>query len=500
MTEDARGEAPEETMGETMGETVEEAPGQVTGLATALAEQEEGLLTCVHCGFCLPACPTYLRLGDENDSPRGRLHLMRAVVEGRLDPASDAFRTHIDRCLGCRACEPVCPSGVPYGELLELARAEGRRARAATGGAGGGVVAATLLWTFASGRRTSLFLALGRVARALGVAALLGRLLPRRGWLGRLRLAFAMLAATRPVALESVGRGTPESIRPGGVGRGAPEEAAGTEDGGSDGSRGERSGERSAVSLLEGCVQSGLFGHVNRATREVLAANGFDEVGAPGQGCCGALHAHAGDLATARRMARRNVDAFEASGAGSVVVNSAGCGAAMKAYGHLLAGDPDYAEHAASLSERVRDVAEVLAAVGPLEGAPLRIRVAYDPPCHLVHAQGVDAESVRVLGAVPGLEVVRAEEADECCGGAGIYGLTHPELGREIGRDKVERLRATGADVVATGNPGCIIQIGGVARQAGTGRLSVVHPVELLAESYRRVGRIGKTPEEGGGR
>ena len=444
-------------------------------LARALEAEEEGLLTCVHCGFCLPACPTYVRLGDENDSPRGRLHLMRAVVEGRLDPADPAFQRHIDRCLGCRACEPVCPSGVPYGDLLELARAEASEAT------GRDLPTRLLLAVFASDRLGSWTLLLGRMLRATGIPALLARILPTRGRLGGIRLAFGMLAATRPVPLGRAGRPAPGP----GEGHPAPAQrgAATAPSEAPDAS----SPVRTRVALLRGCVQEGLFGHVNEATERVLESNGAELVRAPGQGCCGALHAHAGDLDTARELARRNVDAFEASGADAVVVNAAGCGAAMKGYGHLLAGDPAYGERAARLAERVRDVSEALGEDGPAPGEPLRARVAYDPPCHLLHAQGVQDPPRRLLEAA-GVELVPVEEAAECCGGAGIYGLTHPELGGRIGGDKVDRLAASGVHLVATGNPGCIMQIGAGLRGSGR-RLPVVHPVELLDESYRRGGR-----------
>lgn len=451
-----------------MDEDPEGTGAAVTDLATALAQQEEGLLTCVHCGFCLPACPTYVRLGDENDSPRGRLHLMRAVVEERLDPSADAFQLHIDRCLGCRACEPVCPSGVPYGELLELARAEAGGARPRS------LVTRLFLWVFASSARTAAFLAVGRILRASGVAALLAGLLPRSGWLGRFRLAFGMLAATRAPELRSRG-GAGGAAVDGGL------EATDPSPRGADGTKGPK------VVLLRGCVQEGLFARVNRATERVLRQNGKRVVRVSEQGCCGALHAHAGELGEARRLARRNIDAFESVGADFVVVNSAGCGATMKGYGHLLAGDPAYGERAARLADRVLDISEALVGERLRKGAPIPLTVAYDPPCHLLHGQGVEGAPLEMLAAVPGLEVVRAEDAGECCGGAGIYGLTHPGLGGEIGRDKVDRICEAGVDLVATGNPGCIMQIGALLRDRGT-RLPVVHPVELLDESYRRAG------------
>jgi glycolate oxidase iron-sulfur subunit len=437
-------------------------------LSRALDRQRERLLTCVHCGFCLPACPTYNRLGDEADSPRGRLVLMRAVVDGRLDPGADAFQTHIDRCLGCRACEPVCPSGVEYGSLLELARDVAARHRQ------GGLLQRILLGVFANASLRRAFFLGGRIARGTGLAALGTRLLPSRGLLGSARLGLAMLAATAPwgrLRSETPGR------RPASPG--------------TQGSSGEApSVRRGRVVLLTGCVQEGLYGRVNEATARVLSANGWEVVPVPAQTCCGALHAHGGALEGARALARVNVDAFATVGADRVVVNAAGCGATMKEYGELLADDPDYAERAEALAARVRDVSEVLVESGPRKGAPVPCAVAYDHPCHLLHAQGVASAPLQVLAAVPGAQVRVVDNASECCGGAGIYGLTHPDLGGRIGGDKVAAVRAAGATVVATPNPGCMMQIGAGVRLAGS-REGVVHPVELLDESYRRAGLYG---------
>lgn len=425
-------------------------------LASELEEQRERLLPCVHCGFCLPACPTYNRLGDEADSPRGRLHLMKAVVEGRLDPGSDAFRTHIDRCLGCRACEPVCPSGVEYGTLLELARHTAAERTPQHG------LSRALLGVMASPPLRTLFFFGGRLLRASGLAALGARVLPRSGLLGRGRFGLAMLASSAP--WRALGRANASA-----AGAGAAPEAAGR------------------VGLLTGCVQEGLYARVNRATARTLQANGYEVVEVPGQECCGALHAHGGDLDRARELARRNVDAFLAAGVDWIAVNAAGCGATMKEYGTLLAGDPEYRERARDVAARVRDATELLASAGPRKGAAVECSVAYDHPCHLLHAQRVERAPLDVLDAIPGVQVRIVAKADECCGGAGIYGITHPELGGSIGRDKVAAVRATGADAVATPNPGCMMQIGAGLRLEGA-REGVVHPVELLDESYHRAG------------
>ena len=239
--------------------------------------------------------------------------------------------------------------------------------------------------------------------------------------------------------------------------------------------------------MLTGCVQAGLYGHVNSATRRVLEANGFEVVAVAGQDCCGALHAHGGDLERARTLARANIEAFERAAVDRVAVNTAGCGAAMKEYAVLLEDDRQLAGRAVRFAASVRDVTELLAEVGPRPGAPLPVRVAYDHPCHLLHGQRVEREPLAVLAAVPAIEVRLVENADECCGGAGIYGVTHPDLGGEIGGDKVSAVRRAGADVACTPNPGCMMQIGAGLRLAGA-REGVVHPVEILDESYRRAG------------
>jgi glycolate oxidase iron-sulfur subunit len=441
-------------------------PPLPAGLAEALEAQRERLLPCVHCGFCLPACPTYNRLGDENDSPRGRLHLMRAVVEGRLDPASDAFRTHIDRCLGCRACEPVCPSGVEYGTLLELAR------HTAASRTPQGPLTRALLTVMASAPlRRGLFL-VGRMLRATGVAALAVRLVPSVGPLRSVRLGLAMLASTAPW------RPSPAPADAGAArAADSPEPAAAPR----------APARRGRVGVLGGCVQDGLYRRINEATVRTLVANGYEVVDVPGQDCCGALHAHAGDLERARSLARGNIEAFLGARVDLVAVNAAGCGAAMKDYGTLLALDAEHREPARELAVRVRDVTELLAEAGPRPGAEVRCSVAYDHPCHLLHAQRIERAPLDVLAAVPGVEVRVVVKADECCGGAGIYGITHPDLGGRIGSDKVAAVRAARADLVTTPNPGCMMQIGAGLRLEGAAE-GVAHPVELLDESYRRAG------------
>ncbi len=451
----------------TQPEGTVQAESAAQSLALAVKEQEEGLLNCVHCGFCLPACPTYRRLGDEADSPRGRLHLMRAVVEGRLDAGSDAFQRHIGRCLGCRACEPVCPSGVEYGNLLELARHVGNEARRPS------LTTRLLLRVFGTSWIARPAMLAARIVRASGLPALATRA-PRRLLPRAARLGLAMLAASAPVRVQPDRRPRRGDGSPGPAAASAPVQPSGAA--------------RATVGLLTGCVQAGLFARVNDATVRVLEANGYSVVQVEGQGCCGALHAHAGDLEAARALARRNVKAFEAAGVDYLAMNASGCGAAMAEYGTLLAHDEELGERARSLANRVRDVSQLLAARGPVPGGRLEVSVAYDAPCHLVHAQGVADPPKAVMGAIPGARQVPLPKADECCGGAGIYGITHPRLGGWIGGDKVRSVLDTGAEVLVTGNPGCMMQIGAGLRLAAS-RMPVVHLVELLDESYRRSGR-----------
>ena len=407
---------------------------------TPLADASAGIDACVHCGFCLQACPTYLTLEDENDSPRGRIVLMHALVEGTLPVDDPDVRTHIDRCLGCRACETVCPSGVPYGQLLEATRAT------LTAKQPNAPIARAILFTFAHPALLSLAMLGGRIARALRLSSLLSRL-P-----GRLGFAMSMLEATRSPVRRAAYRAT------------------------GDGSLG-------SATLLTGCVMEGLFTETNRATERTLAANGYAMVHTGGQRCCGALHAHAGDADTARALARQNIAAFEASGADYIVVNAAGCGAMMKEYEHLLAGDSAWRHRAAAVSDRVRDVSELLAEAGPRPGGAVELTVTYDAPCHLLHAQRVATPPLRVLAAVPGLTLVPLEGSEHCCGSAGIYNLVEPDVSDTVLAPKLARIADTRATLVATGNPGCLMQIGAGLHQLGS-RVRVVHPVDLLDASY----------------
>jgi glycolate oxidase iron-sulfur subunit len=398
---------------------------------TPLSMERHGLDQCVHCGFCLQACPTYLALGDENDSPRGRLVLMRALVDGTLETTDDAVNTHIGRCLGCRACETVCPSGVPYGHLLEATRATLIADRPIP------LIGRLVLGIFASPLLLRLALFCARALRATRV---------------QYGAPLAMLAATESVVREREYRV-------------------------------DTSGERGTVALLRGCVMEGLFSATNRATERTLGVNGYRVVETGPQRCCGALHAHAGDVRTARALARANIDAFERSPTEWIAVNAAGCGAMVKEYGRLLADDPAWSERAAVIAAKARDITELLAAAGPVRGAPIKKRVTYDAPCHLLHAQRIADAPLAVLKAIPGLELVPLADADQCCGSAGIYNLLEPTLAARVLAPKLERIAESEAEWVATGNPGCLMQIGaGLIMSGATAR--AVHPVDLLDASY----------------
>ncbi len=413
----------------------------------------QALDPCVHCGFCLPACPTYLATGDEADSPRGRIVLMRALERGELAADDEGLVSHLDACLGCRGCEPVCPSGVGYGRGLEAARAQLFRERGLPFLArlGLSVFRSPLLWR-------ALFGA-GRALRETGLPARLA---------GETRLGFtmAMLAATGDGRARRAGRPRADEAEP-------PKGAA-------------VSGSRPSVVLFRGCVMQGLFSHVHEATKRTLEANGYEVREVASQGCCGALHEHAGDRAGAAALAGRNVAGL-LEAADWIVVNSAGCGAALKDYGHLLRTDD-----AARFGAKVRDVSELLAERGPRPGAPLPLEVAYDAPCHLQHAQRVQDAPLAVLHAIPDLRLRLLPGSDRCCGSAGIYSLLRPELARPVLDEKLRAFRAArpALDAVATGNPGCLMQIGAGLRTSGLG-IPAVHPVELLDRSYATGGVYG---------
>jgi len=411
-----------------------------------LANAQSGIDACVHCGFCLQACPTYLTLEDENDSPRGRIVLMRGLLEGRLEPTDESVETHIGQCLGCRACETACPSGVPYGALLEATRETLAQHRPIP------AIARAILFVFAHEKMLKLAMAGGRVLRAMGLASALGRLPGRPGF------AMAMLASTR-----------------------RPRRAAAAPAG-----RGEAAvGDRGRTALLTGCVMEGLYTEVNRSTERVLWRNGYRVERVEGQRCCGALHVHAGDAEAARRLAKTNIEAFEKANVEFICVNAAGCGSTMKEYPHLLAGDDAWERRAKDVASKVRDVSELLSAAGPARGGAVRRRVAYDAPCHLVHAQRIARQPLDVLRAIPELELVPLNESEVCCGSAGIYNLVEPHVSNVVLERKLKNIAAAKPEVVASGNPGCLMQIGAGLHRSGSA-VRALHPVELLDESYAK--------------
>ncbi|MBO0827819.1 MAG: 4Fe-4S dicluster domain-containing protein [Streptosporangiales bacterium] len=400
---------------------------------------------CVHCGFCLPTCPTYDLWAHESDSPRGRIDLINSGLHGA--PLTDSLVTHIDRCLGCMACVTACPSGVQYDKIVTATRAQIERLH----------------------------------KRPLHERMLRGLIFSLFPYPGRMRVMRRMLRAYRTLrldrfvrtvglyprlpgplrAMESIAPPLNESVR---LPIRTPAE-------------GER---RAVVGLLTGCVQDVFFSDVNAATARVLAAEGCDVIVPQQQGCCGALSLHNGREQEAQRFARAVIDAFDAENVDVVVVNAAGCGSAMKEYVDLLADDPDYADRAKAFDAKVRDLAEYLVELVPVaDRRELPLRVAYHDACHLAHAQGIRSQPRRLLQGVPGVTVVEPPDAALCCGSAGVYNLLQPEAAEELGARKAEAVASVHADVLVTANPGCLMQIGKALAARGT-PLPMVHTAQLL--------------------
>jgi len=412
----------------------------------------ERLDDCVHCGFCLPSCPTYTLWGEEMDSPRGRIALMRLGVEGGLDALDDVVVGHFDACLGCLACVTACPSGVRYDELITATRGQiERNHRRAPGDR---LFRALIFALFPHPARLRAAAVLGWVYQRLGGARLLALTGVDAYLPPRLRALSTLLPDVR---LRDLARRDPVLVPA-------------------------RGPARRRVGLLTGCVQRVFFGDVNAATVRVPAAEGCEVVAPAGQACCGALELHAGREPAAADRARRTIAVFEAAGVDTVVVNAAGCGSSLKEYGHVLRDDPVWAERAAAFSARVRDVTELLDELEPRAPRhPLAVRAAYHDACHLAHAQGVRAEPRRVLRAVPGLDLAEIADPDQCCGSAGVYNLVQPEPAAELGRRKAAAIRATGAQVVVTANPGCLLQL---RRELD---LPLYHPVQVIDAAIRGV-------------
>ncbi len=442
-----------------MADPVVGPPGTFPGFIGPDAPSEDDLYKCVHCGFCLNACPTYLETGQEAESPRGRIALMKAVNEGRLALGASVVR-HWDLCLQCRACEVACPSGVPYGRLMEATRTEVERQYS---------------------RPTT-----ERLGRSIGY----NKVLTSPGWL---RLAGRATKLYRKSGMRMIARGT-------GLLKILPGDAQSLDDYlpdlseeffVADGRVVEAQGPRRArVAMLAGCVMTLTHAPALEAATRVLARNGVDVHLTRNQGCCGALNAHAGERASAREMARRNIDSFLSAEPDAVIAASAGCGSTMKDYGELLEGDPEYAKRALRVASLTKDIHEFLADL-PLIPPKGRVeaRVTYQDACHLLSGQRISSAPRELLDAIPGLQRVEMAEPGVCCGSAGAYSITQKEMSRRLGQRKAANVAATRADIVATANPGCALQMSHHLNQLEVGGAdaavpSVRYVVELLDEAY----------------
>ncbi|MBI4552852.1 MAG: 4Fe-4S dicluster domain-containing protein [Candidatus Latescibacteria bacterium] len=424
-------------------------------LRGANAPHYERFLDCIHCGLCLPFCPTYAELGVEMDSPRGRLYLMRAYTDGRIE-MTENYVKHLYLCLDCRACETACPSGVRYGHIVELARAEIERhhprpdrVRRLRDLVFKRVLPSARLLAFA-------FWPL-RLYQGLGLQTLIRQ----SGLLQSLPAGLREMEAMLPrLPRRSLKRALKPVIP-----------AKGTR--------------RYRVGLVTGCIMNEMFTQINVATARVLAENGCEVVIPAAQTCCGALHVHNGERAMAEALARKNIEVFEQAGVDAIIINSAGCGAHLKEYGDLLEHDPASHERAAAFSAKVKDISEFLAEI-PLNElmGPINARVAYHDACHLAHGQRVREQPRALLRRIPGVTLVDLAESDWCCGSAGIYNITQPEMSMRLLARKMSHITAADPDIVATGNPGCLLQIRyGAMRDKK--RIEVVHPVELLDRAYQ---------------
>jgi glycolate oxidase iron-sulfur subunit len=415
--------------------------------------------TCVHCGLCLPACPTYRETGLEMSSPRGRIYLMKAVADGRIGMESEIFQEQMSQCLNCRACEAVCPSGVLYGQILETSRAQIEQAKRE-----GSLPQHPLLV------KLLRFGTFGLLFRRLELFRLFSRLM----WL--YQKSGAQTIARRSGILKALKLDETETLLPPISDRFVVPQAQIYPAEGQ---------ERYSVALIAGCIMSTAFAEVHEATIRVLRKNGCTVILPPDQGCCGALHVHGGDMDGGRDLARRNIEAFEGLGVDAIIVNAAGCGSTLKEYGHLLHDDPAWVERGKAFSANVKDVSEFLAGIelNTRDLKPLNISVTYQEPCHLAHAQRITAQPRKILRALPGLKLVEMHESALCCGSAGIYNVTEPEMAARLGVRKLDNAEATKADLIVTANPGCHLQLAGGLRTRGS-RMQVRHIVEVLDQAY----------------
>ena len=418
------------------------------------APEKQYIDDCVHCGFCLPACPTYVLWGEEMDSPRGRIYMIKKAADGQA-PLDGRFREHMDNCLGCMACMTACPSGVEYNKLIEPTRAQIERNIPRS--TGERLFRKLLFATFPHPARLRVLALPLLVYQKSGLQTLMRgmgihKLLPKR---------MAAMEALLPEVPKGVFAKFPARIQPSGP-------------------------PRRRVGMLSGCVQQVFFPHVNAATARVLAAEGCEVVIPQDQPCCGALMLHSGMEADAIVLAKRMIAAFEAAGVDSIVINSAGCGSTMKEYGHLLRDDPDFSERAAAFSAKCKDISEILCELEPrAQRRPLKLRVAYHDACHLQHAQGIRTQPRRLLAGIPGLVVAEIPEGSLCCGSAGVYNLLEPDTAAQLGDRKVENLLTTGAEAVLSANPGCLLQLMNGLRRRGLKTMPAFHMVELLDASIR---------------
>ena len=410
----------------------------------------EVLADCVHCGFCLPTCPTYALWGEEMDSPRGRIYQMAAGMDGA--PLSETMVRHMDACLGCMACVTACPSGVRYDQLIESTRAQIERRH--TRPAPQRLLREAIFAVVTRPERLRLLRGPLRAYQRTGLSGPLRR----SGLLARLAPSLAAMEAAAPAleAKEIVPEFTPAS--------------------------GPR---RGCVAMILGCVQREFFPGVNAATARVLAAEGYDVHAPATQGCCGALSVHNGREQEARRFARRLIDDLDRLDVEHIVINAAGCGSTLKDYGHLLADDPAYADRAAAFAAAVVDLSEVLTRIEPVAPRhPLPVTIAYHDACHLSHAQGIRRQPRDLLRAIPGLRLKEIAEADLCCGSAGIYSILQPQASRDLGDRKAAHVAATGAQLLVTANPGCLMQVASALQRAGT-PLALAHTAQVLDASLR---------------
>jgi glycolate oxidase iron-sulfur subunit len=405
---------------------------------------------CVHCGFCLPTCPTYVLFGEEMDSPRGRIYLMNKGLDE--EPMNDQTVRHYDLCLGCMACVTSCPSGVQYDKLIEATRGqvERRYERAPEDKA----FREMIFQLFPYPKRLRLAAAPLKLYQRFGI----GEKLRKAGVLDKLPARLRAMEALMPKLSKE--ERTPELTEP--IGQ-----------------------RRRRVGVLTGCVQRTFFSQVNSATVRVLAAEGCEVVAPKEQGCCGALSTHAGREEESLAFARKTIETFERHGLDNVVVNAAGCGSTMKEYGHLLRDDPEYAERAKEFSSKVRDVSEFLQEIGTVaERHELSVTAAYHDACHLAHAQGIRKQPRKTLKEIPGMDIREIKEAEICCGSAGIYNMVEPEPAAELGKRKAENILKTGAEVVVTSNPGCMLQVQASLKKMGR-EMPMAHPIEVLDASIR---------------